>query len=80
MTSETNLRNFYLIKLQIKAKINYKIVNTRFCNLINTHALLHTAEHEFLIMGNSEICHDGKVTIFKIMGWIIKSVFSYVSV
>jgi hypothetical protein len=31
-------------------------------------------------MGNSEICHDGKVTIFKIMGRIIKSMFFYVSV
>ena len=74
------MRNSYLLKLKIKAKITYKIFNTRFSNLINTHGLLHTAEHEIFIMGNSEICHNGKVTIFKIMGRIIKSMFFYVSV
>lgn len=80
MTSETNLRNSYLIKLKIKTEINYKIFNIRFCNLRNTHAVLYIVEHKFFIMVNSEICQDGKVTIFKIMRRIIKSMFFYVSV
>jgi len=79
VTSERNLRN-YLIKLKRTAKINYKIFKTRICNLTNTHALLYTAEHEFFIMGNFEICHDGKVMIFKLMERITKSMFFYVSV
>jgi hypothetical protein len=78
--SETKVKNSYCTKLKIKAKINYKIFNTGFSNLRNTHALLYTAEHEFFIMENSEVCHDGKEAIFKIMGQIIKSMFFYVSV